>query len=92
MMQPREQYMPKICTGCKKDRSAEKLHICHPEKYVKKPHDCAVDGHRGKPGLITMFSCQYCDYTAPLDDALIPSEIELAAQSGVTGNYEDDGY
>jgi len=80
----------KICKFCKKDRSAERLHVCNP----KKPHDCKVDGHIRKPNCITIFACEKCDYTAEIAPELQPSMNELALSQGIDPNhhYEGDDY
>jgi len=76
----------KICDFCKKERMFP--HICNP----KKPHDCKVDGHVGKSGLITMFVCKHCGFSEELAPELQPSEAELCVGQGIDylHHYEGD--
>ena len=54
---------PEICKVCKRFIWPNEAHKCTRDF---KPHDCAKDGHVGKPGLISMFVCKHCGFNEEL--------------------------
>ncbi len=83
----------KVCEKCRgyifdETKPCEKC--AYNEKHAIKPHDCNVDGHVGKKGLITMFVCIHCGYNDELAPELQPSEEQLAIIGGWKGEKGEE--
>ena len=74
-----------VCEKCKLWIFEGSTHKC------RKVHNCAVDGHVGKRGLITMFVCEKCGYSSDLAPELVPSEAELCVGQGIDYSHHYEG-